>query len=165
MYVSGKRANVQVLKMLDIYSRWNMGHFINWSIKANDVIDLFEEIFQNYQMPEYFIVRNDNGSQFEADIVQQYMRTKGVVQEFTLPATPKQNAHIESYHSILESAVCQRMEFENLENARDIMNRFREFYNFNRIHGGLGFKSPYKYLIHKNVDMKNPILKENLQNY
>ncbi|WP_229236342.1 integrase core domain-containing protein [Emticicia sp. TH156] len=93
------------------------------------------------------------------------MRTKGVVQEFTLPATPQQNAHIESYHSILKSAVCQRIEFENLENAKDFMNRFREFYNFKRIHVGLGFKSPYKYLLHRNVDMKNYTLKENLQNF
>ena len=142
MYVSGKRINVQVLTVLDVYSRWNMGQYINWSIRGNDVIALFDEIFQNYQMPRQFIVRNDNGSQFEADIVQQYMRSKGVLQEFTLPATPQQNAHIESYHSILESAVCQRIELENLENAREVMKRFREFYNFNRIHGGLGFKSP-----------------------
>lgn len=164
MYVAAKRANVQVLTVLDVYSRWNMGQYINWSIRANDVIALFDEIFQNYQMPKHFIVRNDNGSQFEADIVQQYMRYKGVIQEFTLPATPQQNAHIESYHSILESAVCQRMEFENLENVRDIMNRFREFYNFNRIHGGLGYKSPYKYLLQRNVDMKNPIHEADLQN-
>lgn len=47
-----------------------MGQYINWSIRANDVIALFDEIFQNYQMPKHFIVRNDNGSQFEADIVQ-----------------------------------------------------------------------------------------------
>ncbi|GAB3509067.1 transposase [Emticicia fontis] len=150
IYVSGKRTNVQVLTVLDVYSRWNMGQYINWSIRANDVIALFDEIFQNYQMPRQFIVRNDNGSQFEADMVQQYMRLKGVTQEFTLPATPQQNAHIESYHSILESAVCQRMELENLENTREVMKRFREFYNFNRIHGGLGFKSPYKYLLVKN---------------
>lgn len=69
------------------------------------------------------------------------MRNKGVIQEFTLPATPQQNAHIESYHLILESAVCQRMEFENLENARDIMNRFREFYNFTEFMGDYDLKA------------------------
>jgi hypothetical protein len=43
-------------------------------------------------MPDKFIVRNDNGSQFEADIVQKYLKEKGVTQEFTKPATPQQNA-------------------------------------------------------------------------
>ena len=78
-----------------------MCQYINWSIRDNDVIALFDKIFQNYQMPKHFIVRNGNGTtgatiRFEADIVQQYMRPKGVVQEFTLPATPQQNADIES---------------------------------------------------------------------
>ena len=92
-------------------------------------------------MPKQFIVRNDNGSQFEATIVQEYLRQKGVNQEFTKPATPQQNAHIESYHSILESAVCQRFEFEDLQDFKQVMHRWKKFYNFERIHGGVS--SPF----------------------
>lgn len=97
-------------------------------------------------MPKQFIVRNDNGSQFEATIVQEYLRQKGVNQEFTKPATPQQNAHIESYHSILESAVCQRFEFEDLQDFKQVMHRWKKFYNFERIHGGLQYMSPRKFL-------------------
>lgn len=94
-----------------------------------------------------------NGSQFEADIVQKYLKEKGVTQEFTKPATPQQNAHIESYHFIMESAVCRRMEFDDLDDVKDKMTRFREFYNFERIHGGIGHQSPYEYLLQKRTDM------------
>jgi putative transposase len=52
-------------------------------------------IFKEYQMLDRFIVKNDNGRQFEADIVQKYLKEKGVNQEFTKLATPQQNAHIE----------------------------------------------------------------------
>jgi transposase InsO family protein len=89
-------------------------------------------------MPERFVVRNDNGSQFVASQVQEHFAQKNVVQEFTKPSTPQQNAHIESYHSIMASAVCQRFEFEDLDDFNKTMNRFRKFHNFNRIHGGLG---------------------------
>jgi putative transposase len=154
MYVAGKRSNVQVLTILDVYSRWNLGHYINWSIKSQDVIALFDAIFKEYDMPQKFIVRNDNGSQFEADIVQQYLRNKGITQEFTKPATPQQNAHIESYHSIVESAVCRRMEFEDLTDVKTKMNNFKDFYNYERIHGGIGYISPYKLLLQKGTDMK-----------
>ena len=75
-------------------------------------------------------------------------------QEFTKPATPQQDAHIEAYHSIMESAVCQRFEFANLNVAKATLERFREFYNFERIHGGIGFQSPYKYLLQKGIDLK-----------
>lgn len=156
VYIQGTRSNAQVLTILDVYSRWQLGQYIANSIKSEDVIKLFEQIFETYPMPQQFIVRNDNGSQFEATIVQDYLRQKGVIQEFTKPATPEQNAHIEAYHSIMESAVCQRFEFENLEDFKQTMTRWRKFYNFQRIHGGLGYKSPRKFLqsIGVNVDPK-----------
>jgi putative transposase len=153
-YIQGTRSNVMVLTVLDVYSRWNMGHYIAYSVKQQDVIQLFEQIAAEHQMPERFIVRNDNGSQFVASAVQEYFVQKNVIQEFTKPSTPQQNAHIESYHSIMESAVCQRIEFENAEDFTQTMNRFRNFYNFNRIHGGLNYTSPAKFLKKQGVEMK-----------
>lgn len=146
VYIHGKRTNAQVLSIIDLHSRWLMDQHIAYSIKATDVVDMFERIFKTYPVCKNFIVRNDNGSQFEAVIVQDYLRKKGVVQQFTWPATPEQNAHIESYHSIMESAVCQRFEFEDLTNFKNTMNRWKKFYNFDRIHGALNFKSPKKFL-------------------
>jgi putative transposase len=145
-YIQGTRTNVMVLTVLDVFSRWNLGHYIANSIKKEDVISLFEQISDEYQMPERFIVRNDNGSQFIASQVQEYFVEKNIIQEFTKPSTPQQNAHIESYHSIMESAICQRFEFENKDDFSQTMDRFRNFYNFNRIHGGLGFVSPAGFL-------------------
>ncbi|WP_229599717.1 integrase core domain-containing protein [Runella slithyformis] len=92
---------------------------------------------------------------FVADLVQQYFRDKNIVQEFTKPATPEQNAHIESYHSIMESVICKRYEFDELDTAGTTLNQFREFYNFERIHSGLRFKSPDKFLLKRGIDMKN----------
>jgi uncharacterized pyridoxamine 5'-phosphate oxidase family protein len=160
MYVAGKRTNVQVLTVIDVYSRWVLEHYINWKIGYQDVIDLFKVIILKYPMAKNFIVRNDNGSQFEASLVQAFLKGQGITQEFTKPATPQQNAHIESYHSILESAVCQRIEFEDLKQTREVMERFKTFYNFERIHGGIGYQSPYKYLLQKGTDMKSaPLMK------
>jgi putative transposase len=95
IYIQGKRINAQVLTVIDVFSRWNMGHIIKWNIRQQDVILLFNEIFDKYDLPLQFYVRNDNGSQFVADLVQQYFRDKNIVQEFTKPATPEQNAHVD----------------------------------------------------------------------
>lgn len=154
VYIQGTRVNAMVLTVLDVFSRWNLGQFIANSIKKQDVIDLFEQIQNEYQMPQRFIVRNDNGSQFIASQVQEYFVHKNITQEFTKPSTPQQNAHIESYHSIMESAICQRFEFENTEDFKKTMNRFRNFYNFNRIHGGLKYTSPATFLKKQGVEMK-----------
>ena len=154
IYIQGKRSNAQVLTVIDVFSRWNMGHIIKWNIRQQDVILLFNEIFDKYDLPLQFYVRNDNGSQFVADVVQQYFRDKKIVQEFTKPATPEQNAHVESYHSIMERVICKRYEFDGLDSASTTLNQFREFYNFERIHSGIQFKSPYKFLLKRGIDMK-----------
>lgn len=154
VWVAGKQKNMQVLTILDVNSRWNMGQFCAFSITKEHVVKLFDEVFANHPIPKDISVRSDNGSQFISSQVREYLKEKQVYQEFTKPATPVQDAHIESYHSIMESAVCQRFEFDNIKDAKQTMEEFRYFYNFERIHGGVGYKSPYKYLLQKGIEMK-----------
>jgi transposase InsO family protein len=163
VWVSGQRRSMQVLTILDVYSRTNIGHYMAYNIKKEDVIRLFEKVIVEFGLPKNFIVRNDNGSQFIAKIVQDFLKDNGITQEFTKPGTPQQNAHIESYHSIMERAVCQRFEFENIKIAKKTMEEFRDFYNFERIHGGIGFMSPYEYLLQKGADLKStPFMKSDI---
>lgn len=153
VWLAGKKKNMQVLTVLDINSRWNVGQFMAFSIKKEHVKRLFDEIFKTYSLPKNITVRSDNGSQFIATEVQNYFLKKNVDQEFIKPATPVMDAHIESYHSIMESAVCQRVEMKDLAHGKKTLAEFRQFYNFERIHGGIGYKSPYKYLLQKGIDM------------
>jgi transposase InsO family protein len=158
-YVWGQKRNAMVLTVIDIKSRWNLGQYIAWQIVHENVIQLFDKIFESTKIPASIFVRCDNGSQFIAQAVQDYFRSlkdktgREVIQEFTKPATPEQNAHVESYHSIVEKVVCQRYEFENINELKNTMERFKYFYNFRRIHSGLQYKTPYKYLLNKGIDM------------
>jgi hypothetical protein len=101
VWVAGQNRNMQVLTVLDVYSRWNISHHISYSIKYQDVISLFERIFEHMIIPKKMYVRCDNGAPrggsdcFIAEMVQKYFKDKQVVQEFTKPATPQQNSHID----------------------------------------------------------------------
>ncbi len=152
-YVAGQNKNALSLTVIDVKTRWVMGHIMSWDIKQQQVIDLFDQIFEVYPLPKHFYVRNDNGSQFIAQKVQDYFKDKQVTQEFCKPATPEQNAHIESYHSIQERVVCQQYEFDSLQELQTTLNRFVSFYNFRRIHSGVAYQSPYKYLLQMDIDM------------
>lgn len=153
-YVAGKNRNALALTVIDVETRWILGHYRSWKIKHSDVIALFDQIFEVYPLPKHFYVRNDNGSEFVATKVQQYFAAKKITQEFCKPATPEQNAHIESYHSIVERVVCQQYEFNTLAELQDTMNRFIKFYNLDRIHSGTKYLSPYQYILSRAVDMK-----------
>ncbi len=124
---------------------------MQWSIKKEDVVGFFDALLRDYKMPNEIYVRCDNGSQFESSMVREYFQSKGISQEFTKPATPEQNAHIESYHSIIANAVCRRFEFESLASAIEVLIRWEMFYNKERIHSGIEFTSPEKYLARQQV--------------
>lgn len=167
IWIDGKQRYALLLTVIDVKSRWVLGYRLKWKIRKEDVIELFDNIFDRYSLPNKIYVRNDNGSQFEATMVQEYFKNKNVVQEFCKPATPEQNAHIESYHSIIQKVICSVYCFDDLFEAQQTFSRFVEFYNFKRIHSGINYGSPYEYLEQEGFPLnilkkiKSDILKKN----
>jgi len=47
-----------------------------------------------------------------------------VDQEFILPAIAQQDVHIESFHSVVEELVWKKYEFEDIQHARQVLDRF-----------------------------------------
>ena len=77
-----------MLTALDVKTRYTMAQLIAWSIKKADVVELFASVLKTYALPEVVTVRNDNGSQFEAELVRDYLKEMKIKQEFCQPATP-----------------------------------------------------------------------------
>lgn len=143
IYVQGSRRNVMQLTVLDIHSRYVLGYTQGYRIGQTDVIRLFQKIFAKLDFPESFYIRCDNGSQFIAHQVRAFFEQKsGAKQEFTRPATPEQNGHIEAFHSIIRRAICDRFCFEDDTDLALTMERFIEFYNTDRIHSGIDYECP-----------------------
>jgi putative transposase len=99
-------------------------------------------IFLSLQYPENVVIRSDNGSQFIANSVREYLGLIGVQQEFTHVATPEENAHIEAYHGILKKEVFQRVDYRTFGEIEQILKRYVIFYNNTRLHGLLGRITP-----------------------
>lgn len=87
-------------------------------------------------------VRNDNGSQFIANKVRNYLLYLEAKQEFTHVATPEENSYIEAFHSILEREVVKRFDFESYYEAKITLEAYMEHYNKHRKHGSLKRKTP-----------------------
>ena len=164
MYVTGLGIYIPLLSVIDVKTRWLLGHLCQQSIKKEDVKILMEALITTYTIPQKITVRCDNGSQFESNLIREYFKSKGVEQEFTKPATPEQNAHIESYHSILERVICRQYLFETAADQLDTLNRWAMFYNYQRIHSGTSYKSPYKALLKEGIDVNEIFIKEETKN-
>ena len=141
LWVHGEKRFYYLLTILDVYSRKIMEWILQKSVRKIDVINLFRLINLQYGI-KGVNVRNDNGLQFIAHDVRQFLRAAEANQEFTHVATPEENAYIEAYHSILETEVVQRFEFESYYEAKLTIETYVDFYNNRRLHGGIEFKTP-----------------------
>lgn len=146
VYIAGEKRNVYLLTLLDVFSRKAIEFIVQPSIRKADVIKLFEKALDKIPSILEITVRCDNGSQFVAHDVQNYLLDVGIKQEFTHVSTPQENAHIESFHSILERELFQKMEFDCFNELATLLDDFYKFYNQNRIHSSINYMSPDNFL-------------------
>ena len=134
--------NAYLLSIIDVHTRKILKDYFSFSIKQDKVIPFLSEVFLKYQYPESVVIRTDNGSQFMAKNVREYLGLIGVQQEFTHVATLEENAHIEAYHGILKKEVFNRVDYRTFGEIEIILKRYVHFYNNTRLHGLLGRITP-----------------------
>lgn len=79
MYVAGTGKYTPLLSVIDVKSRWLLGHLCQPSIKKADVKALMDVQIETYVIPEKITVRCDNGSQFESNLIREYFKEKKMV--------------------------------------------------------------------------------------
>lgn len=141
VWVEGERRHYYLLTILDVYTRKILAQTLQISIRKTDVIRLFGEISRQYGI-KGVTVRNDNGSQFMAHMVRQYLESAEVRQQFTHIATPEENSYIEAFHSIVDREIVRRFEFSSSYEAKITFEAHRQWYNQERKHGQLGRITP-----------------------
>ena len=141
IWVRGEKKNYYLLSVMDVFTRRIIGYIYQSSIRKIDVIKLLGRLHLLFGLKGVF-VRNDNGSQFIANMVRQYLRSLEAHQEFTHIATPEENSYIEAFHSILEREVIRRFDFESYYESKQTLSAYMDFYNNKRLHGSLKRKTP-----------------------
>jgi putative transposase len=67
------------------------------------------------------------------------------------------NAHVESFHSILEDECYSRSEFHSFKEAYTSIGYYMDYYNNRRIHGSIKYMAPAKFyeaFMNKAVNIK-----------
>jgi putative transposase len=142
VWIPSMGKNAYLLSIIDVHTRRILKDYFSFTVKQQQVINLLSSMFDHYQYPDNVVIRSDNGSQFIAKSVREYLSLIGVEQEFTHVATPEENAHVEAYHGILKKEVFQRFEYRTFGQIEQILKRFVVFYNEIRLHGLLGRITP-----------------------
>lgn len=102
IWIPNAGKNAYLLSVIDVHTRKILGYLLSFTIKQDQVIKLLSNIIDEYPIPSGMVIRSDNGSQFIARNVRDYIHQVGFEQELTHVATPEENAHIEAYHGTLK---------------------------------------------------------------
>ena len=136
-----EKKHAYLLSVMDVYSRKIIGHLFKTSIKQHDVKYLLMRTLGKYDTTG-IIIRSDNGSQFIATSVRNWISDMKMVQEFTHVATPKDNAYIEAFHSIMQRDFISRYQLDDFVEADIKIKKYINTYNIIRKHGSLNYKTP-----------------------
>ena len=86
-------------------------------------------------------VRSDNGPEFVAKAVREWIAAIGARTAYIEPGSPWENGYCESFNAKLRDELLNREIFYSLAEAK-IIERWRRHYNIKRPHASLGYRPP-----------------------
>jgi transposase InsO family protein len=132
---------IRFLTLVDEYTRECLALRVAYNLKAHDVLDVLTDIFIQRGLPNY--IRSDNGSEFTAKILQDWLNKRlNVKTAFITPGSPWENGYNESFNGRFRDEFLNQEVLYSLEEARVLTDQWRYHYNHIRPHTSLGYKPP-----------------------
>ena len=130
----------RMLNVIDEYTHECLAIRINRKLKGIDVIDALSDLFILRGVPGH--IRSDNGAEFVAKIVQEWITAVGAKTAYIEPGSPWENGYVESFNARLRDELLNGEIFYTLREAQIIIESWRRHYNTIRPHASLGYKPP-----------------------
>lgn len=131
---------LKILTIVDEFTRESLAIEVGRSIKSRTLIEVLRELAQIRGLPNH--IRSDNGPEFVARAVRQWLVEHGSQATFIEPGSPWQNAYCESFNGKLSDELLDGELFTSLAEARHLITRYRLDYNHRRPHSSLGYLTP-----------------------
>jgi len=139
-----------VLSYIDVYDKNIVDYYIGLHCEGTDAVQTLQrgllkrQLFNSENKP---VIRTDNGSQFISKVFGDKCEEFGVEHERIPCKTPNKNAHIESFHRIMEDECTGIEEFETYGQGYSSVVEFMERYNNRRIHSSIGYRTPKEFYV------------------
>ena len=108
-----------MLTVIDEYTRKCLAIRVGSSLKADDVLETLSTLFITDGVADY--IRSDNGSEFRAKALREWIGSLGVKTAYIEPGSPWENGYKE---------------------AQILIEQWRRHYNEVRPHSSVGYKPP-----------------------
>jgi len=134
---------LKLLPVLDEFTREAHEILVERSITAEDVIEMLKFLFSVHGEPEF--IRSDNGPEFIANAIKDWLASSGVKTLYIEPGSPWENGYSESFNSRFRDELLNRELFTNLTEAQVLVEAYRVEHNHARPHSALGYRTPAEF--------------------
>jgi len=130
----------RMLTIIDEYTRECLAIEVARRLDADAVLYRLTELFVTRRPPDY--IRSDNGPEFTAKAVREWLSRVGVTTLYIEPGSPWENGYNESFNGKLRDELLNGEIFYTLKEAQILIERWRQEYNTIRPHSSLGYRPP-----------------------
>jgi putative transposase len=130
----------RMLCIIDEFTRRCLAIVVARRLRSDDVLHCLDDLFVEHGPPEH--IRSDNGPEFAAKAVRQWLGRLGVKTLFIEPGSPWENGYCESFNSKLRDELLNGEIFTSLREAEVLIESWRRHYNAVRPHSSLGYRPP-----------------------
>ena len=130
----------RLLTIVDEYTRECLAIDVERKLNSENVLERLGELFVHRGIPAH--LRSDNGAEFTAVAVRDWLSRLGVGTLFIEPGSPWENGYVESFNGKLRDELLNGEIFYTLKEAKVLIERWRQRYNRLRPHSSLGYRPP-----------------------
>ena len=130
----------RMLTIIDEYTRECLAIDVARRLRSDDVLYRLAALFVDRGPPDH--IRSDNGAEFTATAVREWLARVGVKTLYIEPGSPWENGYNESFNGKLRDELLNGEIFYSLKEAQVLIERWRQHYNTVSPHSALGYRPP-----------------------
>ncbi len=131
---------MRMLVIVDEYSRECLSIDVERNMNSERVLERLWELFVTRGVPGY--IRSDNGPEFTANAVREWLPRVGAKTLFIEPGSPWENGYVESLNGKFRDELLNGEIFYTLREAKVLVEWWRRHYNAVRPLSSLGYRPP-----------------------
>ena len=141
-YVRVAKEFYAICVIIDLFSRKVLAYKIAKANTSELIMDTFSKAFEFRDRPDGLLFHSDQGTQYTSYKFRTFLRDLGVKQSFSYPGMPYDNAVAESFFSSMKVEELSHHFYDVPDDLFRDVAEYTEFFNSQRIHQKLGYKTP-----------------------
>lgn len=137
-----------VCVILDLFSRKVVAYRVSAQNTTYLITSTFKQAYKSRNSPQNLMFHSDQGVQYTSKTFRELLRLNKVVQSFSRPGTPHDNAVAKAFFATMKREEIYRTSYVSERQFKESIGNYIEFYNSKRPQITLNLKTPNQFEEH-----------------